>query len=540
MPASPRAPTGFPGSNGHIPRENGFLAEVLRHQGWNTFWVGKNHIVPRTSGTWAVRGEWPLARGFDRFYGFIGGETDQWYPDLVDDNHYVDQPYLPEDGYHLSKDLADQALTFIPDSKQSDPTGRGSCSSARAPTTPRTTRRRSASRSTRARSTPATSRTAIDADPHAGARDHARGHRALPINPMGHDIVLAADLVRPWDSLSDDEKRLFARMAEVYAGFLEYTDHQIGRLVDYLEETGQLDNTLSSSSPTTAPRPRAPRRIGQREQVLQRVPRRPGREPGHARRARRSRFLQPLPDGVGLGFKAPFSMFKRYSYQGGIGDPMVVHWPKGSRPGQVRHQYHHAIDVVPTILETCGIEAPDDRRLRADADRRRVDAGAIDDAPTVHRPHTQYYAMLGTRGIYHDGWKAVAVTGRPRGREPRPGPLGAVPHRRGPGRGPRPGRPSTPRRSRSSINSGWPRPASTTSCPRRPHAARDPPRWSGRALGALGPVHLLPGTPQRCRSGRAERPGAVVRIVAELEITDVGAEGVIFAHGSRFGGHALT
>ena len=142
--------------------ENAFLAEVLREQGYNTFWVGKNHNVP--SDAWDMGGskaEWPLARGFDRFYGFIGGETNQWYPDLVDDNHYVDQPYLPEDGYHLSKDLADKAHhASSATRKQSRPTSPGTCSSARAPTTPRTTPRRSTSTSTRASSTTATRRTA--------------------------------------------------------------------------------------------------------------------------------------------------------------------------------------------------------------------------------------------------------------------------------------------------------------------------------------------------------------------------------------------
>jgi arylsulfatase len=106
--------------------ENAFLAQVLRERGYNTFWVGKNHNVP--SEAWAMGGskaEWPIARGFDRFYGFLGGETNQWYPDLVEDNHYVEQPYLPEDGYHLSKDLADNAISFIADSRQSRPTSPG-------------------------------------------------------------------------------------------------------------------------------------------------------------------------------------------------------------------------------------------------------------------------------------------------------------------------------------------------------------------------------------------------------------------------------
>ena len=102
--------------------ENAFLAQVLRERGYNTFWIGKNHNVP--SDSWAMgssKAEWPINRGFDRFYGFIGGETNQWYPDLVEDNHYVDQPYLPEDGYHVSKDFADKAISFIADSRQSRP-----------------------------------------------------------------------------------------------------------------------------------------------------------------------------------------------------------------------------------------------------------------------------------------------------------------------------------------------------------------------------------------------------------------------------------
>jgi arylsulfatase A-like enzyme len=111
---------GFPGHSGHVPMENAAVAEVLREKGWNTFWLGKNHNVPVDEwGMGASKRNWPLARGFDRFYGFIGGETNQWYPNLVEDNHYIEQPYSPEEGYHLSKDLADKAISFIRDSKQS-------------------------------------------------------------------------------------------------------------------------------------------------------------------------------------------------------------------------------------------------------------------------------------------------------------------------------------------------------------------------------------------------------------------------------------
>ena len=114
--------SGFPGYSSHIPPENGTLAHVLRDAGYSTFWVGKNHNTPVDAWTQgSSKKEWPLGQGYDRFYGFIGGETNNWYPDLAEDNHYIDQPYLPEDGYHLSKDLADNALRFIRDTKQSEP-----------------------------------------------------------------------------------------------------------------------------------------------------------------------------------------------------------------------------------------------------------------------------------------------------------------------------------------------------------------------------------------------------------------------------------
>jgi arylsulfatase A-like enzyme len=148
--------TGFPGYSSHIPPENGTLAHVLRDAGYSTFWVGKNHNILVDAWTQgSSKKEWPLGMGFDRFYGFIGGETNNWYPDLAADNHYVDRPYLPEDGYHLSNNLADQALRFIRDSKQSEPDKRGICGSVPAPTMRRTTAPRTTSTSTRASSTTA-------------------------------------------------------------------------------------------------------------------------------------------------------------------------------------------------------------------------------------------------------------------------------------------------------------------------------------------------------------------------------------------------
>jgi arylsulfatase A-like enzyme len=158
--------TGFPGYSSHIPPENATMASVLRDAGWSTFWVGKNHNVPVDEWTMgASKKNWPLGQGYDRFYGFIGGETNNWYPDLAEDNHYIDQPYLPEDGYHLSKAWPTRpcASSAIPSSPSR--TSPGTCGSARAPTTPPTTPRPSTSPSTRGCSTTAMRPTASGSCP---------------------------------------------------------------------------------------------------------------------------------------------------------------------------------------------------------------------------------------------------------------------------------------------------------------------------------------------------------------------------------------
>ncbi|WP_290704577.1 sulfatase-like hydrolase/transferase, partial [Gordonia sp. UBA5067] len=238
--------TGFPGSAGRLPAECATIGQVLQDNGYSTFWVGKNHNVPEEdvcSG--GSRSEWPLAKGFDRFYGFIGGETNQWYPDLVEDNRFIEQPYGPEDGYHLSKDLADQAIRMLRDQNSSNPSKPWYlwwCPGA-------------------------------NHAPHHAPQDYIDKYRGrfddgyeayrewvlaemvtkgivpegtalTPLNPMPEEVANPGDQVRPWDTLNDDEKKLFARMAEVFAAFSEYTDAQAGRIIDYLEKSGQLDNTL--------------------------------------------------------------------------------------------------------------------------------------------------------------------------------------------------------------------------------------------------------------------------------------------------------
>jgi arylsulfatase A-like enzyme len=238
--------SGFPGYNSHLPLECAPMAKVLRDAGWSTFWIGKCHTTPIDEFTMgASKKNWPLGQGYDRFYGFMGGETNNWFPDLIEDNHFVDQPYGPQDGYHLSKDLTDKAVSFIRDAKQSEP-----------------------DKPWYMWFNPGANHAPHHApkeyiDKYKGKFDDGyeayrtwvlprmiakgilpKGTDLTPLNPMPEGRFTETDAVRPWDSLSADEKKLFCRMAEVYAGFSEYTDMRVGRIIEYLEESGQLDNTL--------------------------------------------------------------------------------------------------------------------------------------------------------------------------------------------------------------------------------------------------------------------------------------------------------
>ena len=407
---------GFPGGCARIPPECGTMAEVLRQAGWSTFWLGKDHNVPvEDLHAGATKESWPLRQGFDRFYGFLGGETNQWYPDLVADNHPIQQPYTPDDGYHLSRDLADQAIQMIRDVKQSSPSRpwfTWFCPGANH----------------------APHHCPQDfIDKYQGQFDDGyeayrewclprmieqgilpEGTELTPMNPMPDGTHSPLDDVRPWDSLSDDEKRLFARMAEVYAGFSEYTDHQVGRIVDYLEESGQLDNTIILyCADNGASGEGSPNGSVNENKFFNGWPDEMAENLAHLDDLGSPNTYNHYPTGWAMAFSTPFRMFKRYSYQGGVSDPMVVHWPKGIKArGEVRHQYHHVIDIVPTILECCGLEFPETlnghEQVPLPGVSMRYSFDAADSPTTKQR---QYYAMLGTRGIWEGGWKAVTVHG---------------------------------------------------------------------------------------------------------------------------------
>jgi arylsulfatase A-like enzyme len=422
---------GFPGQNGRIPAQTALMSEVLGERGWSTYAVGKWHLAPpedcHVAGS---RRYWPLGRGFDRYYGFLDGMTDQWYPNLVSDSRPIDPPATPEQGYHLSKDLADNAIGFLRDHRSAAPgkpwflylcPGAGHSPHQVAPEWADKYRGRFDMGYERYRDIALANQTALGLLPD--------GTELSPMNPYADRTSADGlpwpeqDLVAPWDSLSDEQKRVSCRMAEVFAGFLSYTDAQIGRVLDYLAETGQLDNTIVvAMSDNGASGEGGP--LGTLDEF---TPMRGG--PGSTPTADRyDEFGGPgtkmnYSNGWAMAFNTPYKLFKRYaSHEGGIADPCVLSWPRGLvARGEVCEQYVHVSDITPTVYDLLGIAAPEVVKGIAQEPLDGTScAAALRDSSISTAKHTQFYSMMGTRGIWHDGWFAntvhpptVATAGQP-------------------------------------------------------------------------------------------------------------------------------
>ena len=417
------AAIGFPGANGHIPPQCATLAEMLVGRGFSTAMVGKWHLCAEDEMNLASSKEnWPLGRGFERFYGFLGAETSQWYPDLVHDNHLAEQPATPDEGYHLSVDLTDKALEFIGDVKAIAPDRPVflyyAPGAAHAPhQVPREWADRYRNRFDQGYE---------EIREEILARQKEMGlvpqnTELPPMNPIGTPRDRSGpdgqpfpplDFTRPWGSLSADEKRLFSRMAEVYAGFLSHCDDQIGRLLAYLEEIEQLDNTIIVVvSDNGASGEGGPNGSVNENKFVNGVPDDLAENLAMLDELGGTKTYNHYPNGWAMAFNTPFKMWKRYSFNGGTCDPCIISWPKSIKArGEIRDQYHHAIDIVPTLLDCAGIQPPDTVKgytqhpLQGVSMRYTFDAATI---PTAKR--TQFYSMLGTRGIWHDGWKAVTT-----------------------------------------------------------------------------------------------------------------------------------
>jgi len=547
------AASGFPNANGHVPFECANLAEVLGERGWNTYHVGKWHLTAEDEMNLASsKRQWPLGRGFERYYGFLGGETNQWYPDLIEDNHPVSQPALPEEGYHFSVDITDKAIEFIQDAK------------AIAPDKPFLLYY-----------CPGAAHAPHHApkewiEKYKGKFDMGyEAYRELvlerqkrlgiipedtvlsPINPYAettsHDGKPWSenDVVRPWDSLDDNEKKLFCRMAEVYAGFLSHADHELGRLLDHLEESGELDNTVVVLvSDNGASGEGGPNGSVNENKFFNGVPDTIEENLKQLDELGGTRTYNHYPTGWAWAFNTPFKMWKRYSsFRGGTADPLLICWPKGIQAaGEIRPQYAHAIDIVPTLYEALGVEMPEEVNGYTQKPLEGTSlAYSFDNAEAPTQKETQFYSMLGTRAVWHKGWKAAtAVPAAPDSwgdfhqqkwelfnTDVDPSECTDLAEKH-------------PEKLQELIALWWAEAGAHQALPLESRGAIE-------ILGAERPQLSKPRSQYIYYPGGAEIPESVApnirnrsyTIAAELEVETEEAGGVIVSQGSRFGGHAL-
>jgi arylsulfatase len=523
--------TGFPGYQGRITRRAATLAEMLTTQGYNAFAVGKWHLVPgeETSAAGPYR-DWPLGRGFERYYGFLQADTDQWNPDLVEDNHHVEPPRSPGEGYHLTEDLIDHAIGFVRDQRAANVAkpfflyvAFGACHAPHhAP--------------------------AAFIDKYRGRFDHGwdverervlARQKATGLVPGDTVLPPRNDNVRPWSELPESERRLYARMQEVFAGFLDHTDHHLGRLVRQLADLDALDDTVILLVSDNGASQEGGRFGSVNEFHAFNL------EPAQLEEnlAMIDALGGPLtfnhyPVGWAMAGNTPLKRYKQNAHGGGVRVPLIAHWPRGIRErGGLRHQFHHVSDLVPTVLETIGLAAPSTHAGVAQIPIEGTSLRYTFDAPAAPtRKTVQYFEMLGHRAVWHDGWKAVAYH-RPRAdfdqdvwelyhveRDVSESNDLAARH---------------PDKLREMVERWWTEAGRYQVLPiddrmaERMHldsARREPRRASYVYYPGMATV------PQETAADTRNRSHA---IIAHVVIPHGGAEGVLLAMGSRFGGYSL-
>ena len=396
-------PMAFPGYTGRVPTSAAPLPRVLRDEGYNTLAVGKWHLVP--AGERSAAGpfdRWPLGFGFERYYGFLQGDTNHWAPHLVEDNHYVEQPAAADGrSYHLTEDLADRAIRSVTAQHEAAPDRPFllyfALGAMHAPhhVTPEWI------------------------EPYRGAFDGGWDHwrdevfarqLASGVVPAGTELSVRPGWIDQWSSLSPDARRMLARQQEVFAGFLSHTDAQIGRVLTQLERLGVLDDTL----------------------VMLISDNGASGEGGALGTFNEHRFTEHVPDTVESNLawsdelggirtyphyswgwawagNTPLRLWKRYTWLGGTRTPLIVHWPRGfAARGEVRDQFVHAVDLMPTVLDVAGLDAPPvvDGVTQQPFDGASMRA-TFADASAPSPRSVQYFEMLGSRSIVVDGWKAT-------------------------------------------------------------------------------------------------------------------------------------
>ncbi|MBV9952023.1 MAG: arylsulfatase [Acidimicrobiia bacterium] len=396
--------TGFPNQLGHISPHAATLAELLRDQGYATLCAGKWHLAPMEQCSAAGPFEhWPLARGFDRFYGFLEGETDQFHPDLVCDNHPIDPPAGPEDGYHLSEDLVDQLLRMISDSKGVRPDrpffGYLPFGATHAP--------------------------------HQAPAEYLEKYRGrydegwdvvrqrwydrqleLGVIPEGTDLAPRNPGVDAWDTLPENQQRLACRLQEAFAAFLDHTDDQIGRFIDGLRDLGELDNTvLLLMTDNGASQEGGPFGVMHEMKFFNGILETPDEAIDRIDDIGGPHSHTNYPWGWAQCGNSPYKWYKQNTHEGGVHVPLIVHWPNGlaaDQRGTKRDQFVNVADVAPTIYELLGITPPEQYHGVSQLPvTGHSFAGALADASAPATNTLQYFEMGGSRALVAGEWKAV-------------------------------------------------------------------------------------------------------------------------------------
>ncbi|WP_029145658.1 arylsulfatase [Microbacterium luticocti] len=396
---------GYPGYDGVVPETSGMIAQVLKERGYATYAVGKWHLTPSEEVTAAGPFDrWPLGKGFERFFGFLGGETNQYAPDLVRDNTLIDAD--PDDGRHLTEILVDEAIRDIRDLRSVDPDKPfflyfcpGACHAPHQ--APREYIDRYRGRFDQGWDT-------------WRERTFAR-QRELGLFPPETELSPRPDWIPAWDSLSEPQRRLYARMMEVFAGFLTHTDEQIGRLMTAIDRLGERENTL-----VVVVSDNGASGEGGFDGSVNEVLMFNGL---HASLDENLAQLDELggpqtyghyPVGWTMAGNTPFRRWKRQVHNGGIADPFILSWPRAVPGGGIRHQYIHAVDVPVTILDLLGTEFPAMLRGVPQEEVAGVSfAASLTDADAPQSRRLQYYEMYGSRALYRDGYKAVTFHAAP-------------------------------------------------------------------------------------------------------------------------------
>ncbi len=398
----------YPGYNGHILPPKGTIAEVLKENGYSTYQVGKWHLTPDEETTdLGPFDRWPSGKGFDHNFGFLGGATDQYKPDLVEDNKHV-----TPDGRHLNALITDKAISYISKQKTLAPDKPFflyfAPGAAHAPHQ-------------------------VEkewSDKYKGKFDEGwdvyrekvfANQKKLGVIPANAQLPARNSFIKAWKDLPAEEKHLYARFMEVYAGFLEYTDHEIGRLIDHLKSSGQLDNTIvflmigdngaskegseygvvSNSNRWFGPNPVS--REEYKKMILSEYDKIGGKDVA---------TVANYPLGWAQATNTPFKFWKSdANAEGGTHNPLIVYSPKLiNDKGTTRNQYAHLIDLYPTVLELTGIKQPETLKgYKQDPLHGTSLAYSITNKSAPSKHTQQYYCIFGNRAIYKDGWKASAA-----------------------------------------------------------------------------------------------------------------------------------